>query len=750
MARSSTITVRILGDTKGLSKALRESEGKVGGFKSVGSKIGGAVMGAAKNAIKVAGGGATLVAGLAITKGMQRLIGIENATAKLRGLGHDAKTVDTIMANALASVKGTSYGMEEAATTAASAVAAGIKPGQELTKYLTLTADAATIAGTSMDEMGAIINKVTTAGKAQADNLNQLADRGIPIFQWLAKEYGVSAEELSKMVRRGEVDSETFRKVIEDNIGGAALESGNTTQGAFKNMMASLGRIGANFLTGVFPKFKGAFQGIIGFLGPLEDRAKGAGKALGDMVNKVIPVLKRVGAMATQAFNILFKGKYTDGPLAPNSSFVKGLRTVRDLMGRLASFVTGTVIPAFKKIADFVSRNVEPVLAGLAVVLGAGVLAGALSAITALVSGLAAAMAFLMSPVVLVVGGLALLAAGIVYAYQNFEWFRDIVDVVITFIQEKVIGGLGAVVAWVKEIWPQISEAISHVMNVIKGIIRTVIDVVSALWRAWGDDLMRMVKTAWDFISETVENAINLVKSIIETVLAIINGDWGKAWDGIKGIAAAVWDQIHNLISTAINLVKSVIGGVLSTIKEVWNGAWNTVSSKVSDIWTSIKETVSGGIDAVVGFVKALPGEIADIASGAFDSIKDAFKSALNWIIDGWNSLEFKIPGFDPPGPGPKFGGFTLGVPKIPRLAKGGIVTGPTLAYLAEAGHQEAVIPLNAHGIGVLRDALRSAIKGAGDDTSARHQQALLDELAALRRDIQALPREYKINERVA
>src|SRR5690606_19340301 len=84
-------------------------------------------------------------------------------------------------------------------------------------------------------------------GKVYTQELNQLADRGLPIFQWLQEEYGVTAEELRKMVAAGEVDSATFRKVIEENIGGAALASGDTTRGAFKNMTAAFSRLGAVF-----------------------------------------------------------------------------------------------------------------------------------------------------------------------------------------------------------------------------------------------------------------------------------------------------------------------------------------------------------------------------------------------------------------------------------------------------------------------------------------------------------------------
>ncbi|MBK0296433.1 tape measure protein, partial [Bacillus sp. S34] len=149
------------------------------------------------------------IAGVAAKKGLDRLLNIDDAQGKLKGLGNSTKQIATIMDSALASVKGTAFGLGDAATVASNAVAAGIKPGQDLTKYLTLTADAASIAGVSLDEMGSIINKTTTSGKVYTDNLNQLADRGIPIFQWLQKEYGVSADELSSMVQKGQVDSAT-------------------------------------------------------------------------------------------------------------------------------------------------------------------------------------------------------------------------------------------------------------------------------------------------------------------------------------------------------------------------------------------------------------------------------------------------------------------------------------------------------------------------------------------------------------
>lgn len=229
---------------------------------SAGRSLGSRITSAFKRTLKIGAVITAAVGAAAIGGGISRQLNIEDAQKKLQALGHDTKNIETIMTSALDSVKGTAYGLDSAATQAAGAVAAGVKPGKELTSYLKLTADAATIAGVSMDEMGFVMNKVQTGQQAYTEDLNMLADRGIPIFQWLQDEYGVTAEELKKMVSDGKVDAETYFKVIEENIGGAALKSGETTRGAFKNMLAALSRVGVSLTAGFFPLIREGFVGL--------------------------------------------------------------------------------------------------------------------------------------------------------------------------------------------------------------------------------------------------------------------------------------------------------------------------------------------------------------------------------------------------------------------------------------------------------------------------------------------------------
>jgi tape measure domain-containing protein len=219
--------------------------------RNVGTMIGRTLSTTIKGAVGALGLGGAGIIGNVLFSGFERLKNIDSAKFKLRALGNSAEDVQKIMDSAMSSVKGTAFSLDEAATSAASAVAAGVKPGQQLTEYLVNIADASAIAGTSFAEMGDIFNKVRTQGNAFTDDLQMLQTRGIPIFQWLQEEYGVSAEAMSKMVSDGKVDAQSFEAAIDKHIGGAAQKMGQSFDGAVKNLQASMARLGANFLTAI-------------------------------------------------------------------------------------------------------------------------------------------------------------------------------------------------------------------------------------------------------------------------------------------------------------------------------------------------------------------------------------------------------------------------------------------------------------------------------------------------------------------
>ena len=219
----------------------------------------------------VAAGG---LIGTAMAKGMGRLTAIENAQQKLLGLGNDTKTVAGVMNDALSSVKGTAFGLGEAASVAAGLVAAGIKPGQQLETTLKTVGDTAAIAGRSMQDVGVIFGSVAARGKLQGDDMLQLMASGIPVLQLLAKETGKTSAEISDMVSKGKIDFATFEKAMRAGMGGSALKMGESFTGAAANAQAALGRLGATALKPFFGLAKDGLVAATGAIDGLENKIK--------------------------------------------------------------------------------------------------------------------------------------------------------------------------------------------------------------------------------------------------------------------------------------------------------------------------------------------------------------------------------------------------------------------------------------------------------------------------------------------
>ena len=526
--------------------------GKSGGGKL--TAVLGSVFGKGAKTVGAAG---AVALGTALFKGFQRLSAIDEAKAKLTGLGNSTKTVDTIMTNALASVKGTAFGLGDAATVAATAVAAGIKPGRELEGTLRLVADAATIGGTSLGEMGQIFSKVATSNKLQGDTINQLNERGIPIVQLLAKSMGKTSEEVVALASKGKIGFAQFQTAMESGLGGSALKSGETFKGALANVGAALGRVGAALLTGLFPIAKQVFAGITGFLdgvtakvGPFADafaaKLPGAFAALGAAFGKVDfgsiggklkPLVEAFKDFAGHVISAATKV----GPallsiakgLAPLAKLAVGVAiTALTVAFRALGPVLDTAASAFAGVVDFVKNNettFKVLAATIGVVLLPVLIQSAAAAIASGVATLTMNAAWLVygitvkaisvatkvftagqwllnaalsaNPIGLVIVVIAALVAGLVIAYKKSETFRAIVS--------GAMKAVGAIFTW---LWNNAARPALIAIGFALGVLMSVwAKMLHALGKVPG---FGWAKKAGDAMQGAANKALNLGDSL--------------------------------------------------------------------------------------------------------------------------------------------------------------------------------------------------------------------------------------------
>lgn len=624
--------VSLLPSGRGFSKAVQgefddaytQAEKKGGGLFTRLGKV-------ARTFGVIVGGAVATVGALAVGGGISRALNIEDAQAKLKGLGHDTQSVEAIMKDALASVKGTAFGLDSAATVAASAVAAGIKPGQELERYLRLTADAATIAGTSLDEMGSILNKVTAKGVAQMDDLNRLTERGVPILQWLASEYGVTADELSKMVARGEVDAATFRKVIEENIGGAALASGETTRGAFANMMASLSRFGA--------ALAGPFMG-----------------AARDFFNEMILVFDGVTSRLKPAFDALQFGidgidfNFSDRVLAfldPLLNAINGFATAAQ-SGSLKEWVAGVVaaVPGTNLLLAALNalQPILPVVQDLFAAVGgelrnaAPALGDILTALEPLIPKLGEALVVALEALVDILPSLVPLVVALLDAVVNLvndpatqgfiDWLVDVVKFLATPTSDvfrEWADGLGI-----------LGGALDFLADIFDG--DSLIDVLNNAGEAFGGLFTAITQPFVD------------AHLFISTIWAQITEFLVSAWSGIVQVASDLWGGLGETLGGILKiivglftgnfaLVRQEVSGFLSTVSGWWNQTWSNILGVVQSIWAGIAGAIQGGVNNAVGLVQSLPGRIIGALQGAASWLYSVGQDIVRGLINGVGSM---------------------------------------------------------------------------------------------------------------
>ena len=227
--------------------------------------------------------------------------------------------------------------------------------------------------------------------------------------------------------------------------------------------------------------------------------------------------------------------------------------------------------------------------------------------------------------------------------------------------------------------------------------------------------------TAIAFLTSPIGIATIAIGSIIAIGVLLY-----KHWDVIKAKAIEVWDNIK----IKFEEFKNWLGNVFSTdwskrfgfMGDILNGFLINIKNK----WDGIKQIFQGIIDFVAGVftgnwsrawqgVVNIFGGIMGTLGGIIKSPLNAVISLINGAISGLNRISVNIPSWIPGIGGSHFG---VNIPKVPYLAKGGIIDSPTLAMVGEAG-KEAVVPLenNRGGLRELASILLTEM-GQGNSNS--------------------------------
>ncbi|CEG88939.1 Tape measure domain-containing protein [Propionibacterium freudenreichii] len=611
--------------------------------KEVGSAVGGAFKSAAKIGTTAIATIGAAVGGLALKGGIDRALSIEQAQAKLKGLGHDAGSITEIMNDALASVKGTAFGLGDAATVAASMSAAGVKSGEQMTGVLKTVADTAQISGRSLTDIGAIFGSVAARGKLQGDDMLQLMSSGVPVLQFLSDQLGVTSADVSDMVSKGQIDFATFSAAMQKGLGGAALAGGETFTGAMANVRAALSRLGETAAKPALDGLRVVFNALI----PVIDKVTNALKPVFDVLANQVARAAEAASGAIGRLGGAVEGITNLNVGVLGATFASVLPVIGAVAGQLGSLLggipiigdaflglTGPVGLAAGVLVEIVtaSSSLRQALGTLVGVVGSQ-LSGVMTGIVAVFAGFRSvlgAVGDVLAPfvdraadaanVVLPLLGDALSAAGGIL--QSFAGFIERNHVAISVLAGAVVA---AATSWkiytgAQDLARLATTKLGLATTVLKGKLST----MGAAFKSNPFGVIMMAVSAlvgaFSIAYQSSETFRNGVQGILGSLAPVFSSLMGTLSGLFQQVAGAVGPVLSSIVSTLAS-VFSAIGPVLSqlagTIGSVFSAIGPALASVFGSIGSVLASVFSGVMSVVAPMLTALQPLFTQLSASA-------------------------------------------------------------------------------------------------------------------------------------
>lgn len=534
---------------------------------------------------------------------------------------------------------------------------------------LTAWGDAAGALGISNDRFNSAmlaLSQSMGAGKINAQDMNQIINAGIPVWNLMAEATGKTVPELRKLSSEGKLLSADIlpklQAQMEKDYGGSMAKQSQTLAGVWSTLkdtvaiglsnaiqplvplMETMIPRAATFATAAFAGIATAFSNFIAGL-----QGRGALDGFTGMVNTL--------GLGLRGLVVAFR----DGDVT-STGFVGAMErigaTVRDVVDAVRDIVGW--LRQHRAVVDFlVTAHLAAVAAMLAYRTATVVAAAATSAQTAALStyhgvvflvtaltkgwtaatvGLTAAQealdgALVANPIGIVIVAIAALVAGIIYAYTHFKTFRDVVD--------GAIHGVAAAGIW---LWQSVLKpAFEGISTAVQWAWQHVISpTLSALVAYWQNVIAPVAMWLWHNIAEPVFAGIGRVTQAAWIVIQIVFNAWRSYIQGVLApvllwlwhnivepsfrgwmqIAQAAWAFLLPIFRAIGSFITDNVAPAFRSGVNAIGAAWDTLREKarvpVAFVVTHVINPLIGGFNRVAGFfgVKDRVDTIAGFAGG--------------------------------------------------------------------------------------------------------------------------------------
>lgn len=331
------------GAQRGLRDLGRQADSTGKQFKNIGGVLAGAGVGVARFG-GMAGAALGAAAGAAGVWGVKVASANEQASISFTTMLGSAAKADKMLRELQAFAATTPFEFPELQTAASSLISAGIEADKVIPIMRTL-GDVTSGMGTGSEGVKRAtiaLQQMSAAGRITGEDLNQLRDAGIPVYDLLAKATGKSKEEVVKLAQAGKLGKRELGQMM------SALESGK----------------GLERFSGLMDKQS---KSLAGMWSTLTDTL---GQGLASIAQQSLPLLKDgldgVTGVAARMFGWFDKNK--DSLSATFRVGGEALQTFGRIVGTVfRSFSTGAEngLGSFERFANYIETHQADITRGL-------------------------------------------------------------------------------------------------------------------------------------------------------------------------------------------------------------------------------------------------------------------------------------------------------------------------------------------------------------------------------------------------
>lgn len=336
-----------------------------------------------------------------------------------------------------------------------------------------------------------------------------------------------------------------------------------------------------------------------------------------------------------------------------------------------------------------------------------------------------------------------LVAGAVEFAQGIWDWIDKLINQWIKPAWLEFVGMLSSV--WDSHLKHMVADLLSFVAELYRGaldvwnkFVKPIVDwlivVMGPTFRTWASGVITIVQQVFIAISKIIKSVIQVLRGLLDFVVGVLTGDWKRAWGGIKNIFSGTVNIMISIIEGAKRIIAAVLLNIFNVARSIFSSMFNVIKDPLQRAFTWVQNALTGMKNS---FTTVFNGLFATIRN-TFSSVANVIKTPINGAIDLINRAISGMNKISLPDWIPGVGGKGVNLPKIPRLAQGGIVSQPTLAVVGDNRRSaEVVAPLHKL-MGMMEQA-------SGNKESAR----LLAELVQLMRAMQ-FPDEIVLDGRKA